>query len=122
MTGNHALAKLRCLTFDDMGIKVGDAGHRNNALHAVVSRRHPPARRPASRSPRHPKPLPVNLLAGLEVVEGAHGVPALDAGRRVAERVPPPVIQLGARMRAVMDALQLAELQRVDDETDIAVL
>src|SRR5205823_4066974 len=51
-----------------------------------------------------------------------HGVPAFDAGRRVAKRPPPPHVQLARRMRAVMEALDFSQFQGVEDHADVAML
>src|SRR5262249_20956657 len=53
-----------------------------------------------------------------EIVDATDAVPALDAGRRVTERLPPPA---AVAISAVVNARDLAELQRVDDQADVTV-
>ena len=53
-----------------------------------------------------------------QVVERPDAVPGFDAGRRVAAVEPPPH---AVAVRAVVDAFDLAELQRVDRQADVAV-
>ncbi len=53
-----------------------------------------------------------------QVVDAADAVEALDARRRVAARMPPPA---ALAVRAVMNRGDLAQLQRVDHQADVAV-
>src|SRR5207245_808341 len=100
----------------------GDAGDGDDALRAVVGGRQPPAIGAAARTARDAEPLRIHLWPRFQVIERPHGVPALDARRGVAERMPPPPVPFLARVRAVVDALKLAVLQRVDDQADVTVL
>src|SRR5262249_42675737 len=104
---------------DDVRPQVGDAGDGDDALDAVVGGGEPPARRPAAGPAGDPEPVGVHLGPRLEVVERPHRVPALDAAGRVAQALPPPQAVL---IGAVVDALDLAELQRIDDQRHVAVL
>src|SRR5205807_6854629 len=62
--------------------------------------------------------LRIDLRARHEVIDCANAVPALDSGGGVAVVVPPPAFEV---VGAVVDARDLAELQRVDDEANVAV-
>ena len=101
-----------------MVLQIGDAGNGNGALDPVVDSRDPPAIRPAAAAAGDAEAVGVDLLARLEVVERADAVPRLDAGRRVAARVPPPHL---LAVRAVVDAGNLAKLERVEHEAHVAV-
>src|SRR5438874_1214564 len=85
---------------------------------AIVGRRNPDRRGAASGNARDGDPLRVDVGPRHQVVDAADAVPALDASRRVAERLPPPAL---AVVGAVVDAGDLAELECVDDQADVAV-
>src|SRR5690606_21778404 len=78
----------------------------------------PPRIGSAAAASGHAEPLGVDLRAGLQVVESADAVPGFDAGGGVTPLVPPPhPLAVGA----VVQSFDLAQLQRVDDQTDVAV-
>ena len=93
------------------------AGCRSH-LRAVVNRRGKPGHGPATRDARQRDPMRIHFGATLQVVEGANGIPHFRPGGRVAERKPIPHAQV---VRAVMDAGDLAELNRVDDQAHVTV-
>src|SRR5262249_41675038 len=74
--------------------------------------------RPAAGDAGDPEALRARVGAAAEVVGAAHAVPALDAGRRVAAGLPPPAAEV---VGAVVLARDLAQLQRVHDQADVAV-
>src|SRR5262249_39741852 len=95
------------------------AADRHGHLDALVGGRDPDRRGAAAGDAGDADALGVNVLATYEIVNGANTVPALDAGRRVAGGLPPPAAQV---VGAVVLAGHLAELERVDDEADVAVV
>ena len=60
----------------------------------------------------------VHLGPGSQIVHGAHGIPALDAGRGVAVRVPPPPPFV---QQPSMQAGNFAQFERVNSQRDVAV-
>src|SRR5207248_2615291 len=112
----HAITMVFDAPVHDVVLQIGDAGHGDEAGRAVVDGGEPPGVRAAARAAGDADLLGVHLGAGFEVVERPHGVPGLDAGRRVAAGRPPPHAEPGG---AVVQPLDLAELQRVQHEAAI---
>ena len=73
----------------------------------------------AAAPPREAEALHIDLGPRCEIVERPHRIPGLDARRRVPARRPPPH---PAPARAVMLALDLAHLQRVENHGHIPML
>ena len=91
---------------------------RNRHRHPLVHGGGEPGGGSAARYPGHPDPPRVDLRARLQIIDRPHGVPHLDARRSVAERQPVPDVQV---VDAVMDPRDLAELERIEDQADVAV-
>src|SRR4051812_17288732 len=87
--GDDAVGQPAGVALGDVRVQVGDAGDGDDALDALVGGADPPRRRPAARATGDADALAIDLLARFEVVDAAHRVPQLDAGRRVAQRHPP---------------------------------
>src|SRR5205814_5796901 len=94
----------------------GDAGDRDEAGRAVVQRGRPPGVRAAAGAAGHTDLGHVHFGPRLQVVEGADAVSRLDAGRRVPAADPPPPAEA---VGAVVERLDLAELERVEDQAAV---
>ena len=114
----HAVAVTFDAAVNDVILQVGDAGYGNRNLDAIVDGSNPPRVGSSAASSGDSKPLPIDLAASLEIVQRADTVPSLDAGRCVASVVPPPhPFTIGT----MVDAFDLAELNRVDRQANVAV-
>ena len=114
----HAIAMPFNAPIGNVVLHRGDPRDRSGDLDALVERRDPEGVGPAAGASRDPEFRFVDLGTGLEVIEGADAVPRLDSGGGVAARVPPPAAEL---VGAVVFALDLAELEGVENETGVAV-
>ena len=114
----HAVAVSLDTAIDDMIPQTADSRHRYGTANAFIQRRQPPAVSSASRASRDTETTGVHFRACFEIIEGADAVPCFNAGRRVAAHVPPPAI---VGIRAMMDALDLAHLNRVNGQAGVAV-
>src|SRR5262249_21311704 len=114
----HAVAVAVDDLVGDVALQVAHAADRHGTLHALVGGGDPERRRPAAGNAGHGDPVGIDVGPGAAVIDGPHSVPALDAGGRVAAGLPPPA---AFAVRPVVDAGDLAELQRVDDEANVAV-
>src|SRR2546426_1162287 len=103
---------------DNVVLQVGNAGDRSSNFDAIIQRGQPPAIRAAARTASNTESLRVNFGPRFQVIKRSDAVPRFNAGGRVTERVPPPhPFAIGA----VMEALDFAELECVDDQADIAL-
>src|SRR5207248_2780146 len=91
---------------------------RHGTLHPLVGGGDPDRRGAAAGDAGDGDPLRVDVGPADQVVDAADAVPALDARRRVAARLPPPAT---LAVGAVVDAGDLPQLQGVDDQADVAV-
>ena len=114
----HAVAVALDRAVDDVVAQIGDARHGHGDADALVERGGVPRVSAAAGAARHADARGVDLGTRLQVVDCAHAVPSLDAGRGIAARVPPVHAEPA---RAVVHALELAELDRIDREADVAV-
>ncbi len=103
---------------DDVVVQVGNAGDGDGGFDAVVERRHVPAIGAATGAAGDADAVCIDFGPRDKVVDRADGVPRLNAGGRVAAGVPPPHV---FAVRTVVDAFDLAELQRIDHEAHVAV-
>src|SRR5262249_4985033 len=115
----HAVAVAVDDLVGDVTLQVAHAADRHGHLDALVGGADPDRRRPAAGDAGDADAVRIDILAAHQIIDGADAVPALDAGGRVAERLPPPA---ALAVGAVVDAGDFAELQRVDDEADVAVV
>ena len=114
----HAVAVAVDAAVGDVGRQIGHPAHRHRCPHPLVGRGDPQRRRAAAADPRDADPLAVDIGPCGEEIDGADPVPAFDAGRRVAARLPPPPpLAVGA----MVGGGDLAELEGVEDEADVAV-
>src|SRR5207249_4644623 len=60
----------------------------------------------------------IDFGAAAQIVDGANRIPRLDARRRIAARHPPPHL---LAIQTVMNPLDFAELERVENDADVAV-
>src|SRR5262249_4374697 len=128
----HAVAVAVDDLVPDVGLQVAHAADRHGTLDALVGGGDPERRRPAAGDAGHRQPVGVHVGPAHQAAEGADAGPALDAGRRVAGGLPPEaslegiladgVVLVADTVGAVVDAGDLAELQRVDDQADVAVV
>src|SRR5206468_7173923 len=88
--GEHAVAVALDRAVYDVVVEVGNAGHGRGGLDAVVERDDPPRVGAAAGTASDAEAGLVHFGPRLQVVQGADAVPRLDAGGRVAARVPPP--------------------------------
>ena len=114
----HAVAMVIDDLLGDVTFQIAHAADRDGALHALVGRRDPERGRAAAGDAGHADPIRVHVGPAHEIIDRSDAVPALDAGRGVAGRVPPPAAEV---VGAVVFALDFAQLQRVDDQADVAV-
>ena len=103
---------------DDVIVQRGDARGRHRHFDPLIERRDPPRVRAAAGASRDPDARRIDFRPRLQVVERANAIPRFHAGRRVPAGGPPPAAQA---IRPVMFARDLAELDRVEDEADVAV-
>ena len=101
-----------------VGLQVADAADGRCTGHAVVGRGDPVGRGAAARDAGDTDPGRVDVRPREQVVDRADAIPALDTRGRVAKRLPPPAAQI---IRAVMNTRDLAHLQRIDEQRNIAV-
>ena len=114
----HAVAMPLDDSVDNVVLQVGNSGDRRGDLDALVERSDPPTVRAAAAAAGNAEAVFVHDVKRRKVVECADAVPRLHTRRRVATGVPPPhAVAIGA----VVDAFEFAELDRVNDEADIAV-
>src|SRR5262249_2259840 len=76
----------------------------------------PEGRGAATRDARDREALRIHFRSALEVIEGADPIPAFDSRGRIAPGLPPPTI---VAVSAMVNPGDLAQLQRVDDQTHI---
>src|SRR6185503_887147 len=88
----HAVAVAVDAVLADVPGEVRHAAHGRGRLDAAVGRRDPECRGAAAGDAGRAEALRVDLGTGLQVVDRADRIPALDAGRRVAARMPPPAL------------------------------
>ncbi len=114
----HAVAVSFDAAVDDMIGQVGDPGDRDGDLDPIVEGADPPAVGSATGSSGHTNPATVDFGSRLQVVQSPDAVPRLDSSRRIASSIPPP---LAIAVGAVVDAFDLAQLQRVDRQAGVAI-
>src|SRR5213075_1552935 len=103
----------------DVVLQIGDTGNRRGHFDAVVESGRSPAIRAAAGPARDAETVGVHFRPRAKIVERPDAVPSLDARGCVPARVPPPQAFL---VSAMVDALDFAELQRIDDQADVSVL
>src|SRR5207244_6973980 len=114
----HAIAVMVDDLVLDVAFQVAHAADGDGAADALVGRGDPDGGRPAAGDAGDADALGIDVGATDEIIDGADAVPALDAGRRIAAGLrPPSAFAIGA----VVDAGDFTQLQRVDDEADVAV-
>jgi hypothetical protein len=105
-------------TIHDVVVEVGDARDGRGDLDTIVGSGEPPTVGAAAGASGDAESLFVHFGPGFEVIEGADAVPGFDTGGGVTPGIPPPhAFSIGS----VMDALDFAELEGVDDEADVAI-
>ena len=102
----------------DMIFQIGDAGDRTGHLDALVERGNPPRIGAAAAAAGDTEARFVHLGPRFEVIQCANAIPCLRSGGTVPARVPPPH---SFAIGAVVDALDFAQLDRVQHQADIAV-
>ena len=114
----HAVAMPLDRPVDDVIVEAGDSGDRNSHLDPLIDRGDPPRIRSATGTTGDSETFTINFRSALQIVQSSHAVPGFDARRRVAARIPPETIM---RISSVVDSFDLAQLKRVDRQTDVAV-
>src|SRR5207302_7487843 len=76
----------------DVAFQVAHAGYGNGHLHARVGGSDPKRGRAAAGDAGDADLVGIHVGAGTEIIDGADAVPGLDAGRRVADRMPPEAV------------------------------
>src|SRR5207248_5969061 len=88
----HAVAMAVDDLVADVAFEVAHAADGNGDLDALVRRGDPDGRRSAAGDAGDADLLRVHVGPRQQIIDGADAVPALDAGGRVAARVPPPAV------------------------------
>src|SRR5205823_5198123 len=114
----HAIAVMVDDLVLDVAFKIAHAADGDGAADAVIGSGDPDGGRPAAGDAGDADALGIDIGPTGEIVDGPDAVPAFDAGRRVAAGLPPPT---AFAVGAVMDAGNFTQLQRVDDQADVAV-
>src|SRR5439155_27313137 len=86
----HAIAVALDAPVHDVIFQVRHAGDRDEAGRAVVDGGQPPGIGPAAATAGDADLRTVNLGPGFQVIDGPHGIPRLDPGRRATAADPPP--------------------------------
>ena len=102
----------------DVAFQVAHAADGDGTFDAIVGRGDPDGGRPAAGDAGHADALGIDVGPAHEIIDGPDAVPTLNAGGRVAAGLPPPT---ALAISAVMDSRDFAELQRVNDQADVAV-
>ena len=114
----HAVAMAFDAAVDNVVLKRGDACGGGCCRDALVQGCDPPGIGAAAAASGDADAGGVDLGPCFQVVEGADTVPSLDAGGRVTGCDPPPAAEV---VGAVVFALDLAELERVENEAGVPV-
>ncbi len=114
----HAVAVSVDDAIGDIGRQIGHAADGDRDLRALVGRRDPERGGSPAADAGHGEALRVHVRAAEQVIDTADSVEALDTGRRVTSRMPPPA---ALAVRAMVNGRNFAQLQSVEDQTDIAV-
>ena len=102
----------------NMILQISDARHRSRNLDALIKYRNPPAIGSATTASGHPETFLVHKIERLKIIQCANTIPGLHRCRGIAARIPPPHVMI---VGAVMNTLDLPQLQRVDYETNITI-
>src|ERR1019366_7187509 len=114
----HAVAVALDGAIYDLVPQIGNPRDGRRDFYPLVERRNGPGVGPAAGSARHADAVLVHFRARAQVIQRSDAKPRLDAGRGIATAVPPP---LPVSVRAVMPALDFAQLQGVNHEANVAI-
>ena len=114
----HAVAMPIDHTIGYIRLQIGHSANRHCHFHPFVGGGNPERGRTPTTDPGHGNSIRVDVAAADQIIDSSDAVPALNACRGVAPRMPPPAIAI---IGSMVHRCDLAQLQCIDDQTDVAM-